>query len=82
MEQGLSAQIQGVIRHAPGAWLKEVCVALRSSPPTATADFIKKRMQETSNANLSFLLYEVIDAAVGEVSWETLGYGLQSAFDT
>lgn len=82
MEQGLSSKIQGVIRHAHGAWLKEVCMALRNSPPTATADFIKKRMQTTGNADLSFLLYQVIDAAVGEVSWEALGYGLQSAFDT
>jgi cardiolipin synthase len=82
MEQGLSAKIQGLIRHAPGAWLKEVCAALRSSPATATPGFIKKRMQTISNADLSFLLYEVIDAANGEISWEALGYGLQSAFDT
>lgn len=82
MEQGLFAHIQGVIRRAPGAWLKEVCTVLRNSPPMATADFVKKRMPTTSNADLAFLFYEVIDAAVGEVSWEALGYGLHTAFDT
>lgn len=82
MRQSLSVHIQGVITRAPGAWLREVCAALRSSPATATADFIKKRMPATGNADLAFLLYEVIDEAVGEVSWEALGYGIQVAFDT
>ncbi|AGW92090.1 hypothetical protein N234_18815 [Ralstonia pickettii DTP0602] len=81
MEQGLSAYIQRVIRRAPAPWLTEVCAALRSSPATATADFIKKHMPTTSNADLAFLVHEVIDAAVGEVSWEALGFGLQAAFD-
>jgi cardiolipin synthase A/B len=82
MGQGLSAHIHGVITRAPGAWLREACAALRSSPATATADFIKKRIPATGNADLAFLLYEVIDEAIGEVSWEALGYGIQVAFDT
>jgi cardiolipin synthase A/B len=81
MEQLLAAHIQEIIRHAPSAWWNAVCVALRSSPATASADSIKKHMPTTSNADLALLLYEVIDAAVGQVSWEALGYGMQSAFN-
>ncbi|VWD49828.1 phospholipase [Burkholderia aenigmatica] len=81
MELGLSGYIQTIVRRAPSAWLKDVCTALRSSPVTATAEVIKKRMPSTGNADLAFLLHEVIGAAVGGVSWEALGYGLQSAFD-
>lgn len=82
MQQGLSTQIYEVIRHAPEAWLKEVCLALRSSPQTAAPDFIKKRIPSNSNPNLAFLLNDIIDAAVGEISWDGLGCGLQMAFDT
>lgn len=82
MHHGLSVNIQGVIKRAPGAWLKDVCSVLRSSPATATADFVKKRLPTTSNADLAFLLYEAIDGAVGEISWEALGYGIQTAFET
>lgn len=81
MEQRLSAYIQHIIRRAPKAWLKVVCAELRSSPSTATAAFIKKRIPVTTNGDLAFLLYEVIDGAVGQVSWEALGYGVEVAFD-
>lgn len=82
MKRDLSAQIRGVVRRAPAAWLQDVCTALHSAPPTATADFIKKRIPATSNADLSFILYRVIDAAEGEFSWEALSCGLKMAFDT
>lgn len=82
MGDGLSAFLQDVIRRAPGGWLGEVCDALRGSPATASADFIKKRMPPTGNADLALLLGRVIDAADGQVSWEALSYGLKVALDT
>ncbi len=82
MAQGLSTYIQEVIRRAPGHWLESVCEALRSSPETATADFVKKCMPRTSNPDLAFLLCEAIDRARGDVSWEALGFGLKLAFET
>lgn len=81
MEPDITAGIQRVIKHAPVAWLKEVCSALRSAPATAEPDFIKKRLPSTSNADLAFLLYEVIDKAVGSASWEALGFAIQTAYE-
>ena len=81
MEHRLTGYIERIIRHAPSAWLKEVCAALRSSTAAAPAEVIKKCMPGTANADLGLLLRELIDAAAGEVSWEALGYGLQSAIN-
>ncbi len=82
MEQSLSVLVRGIVRHAPPAWFETVCMTLCSSPPSATADFIKTRMPTTGNADLAHLLYAVIDTAAGEVSWEALGFGLRLAFET
>ena len=76
MDQGLSIQLRNVIRHAPDAWLKEASTALRSSPPTASADFVKKRMPSTTNADLALSLRQAIDRAAGQVSWEALGVSM------
>ena len=62
-------------------WLNEACEILRTVPATATPDFIKKRMPATSNADLAFLLYQVVDVAVGKLSWEALGCSLRIAFE-
>lgn len=62
-------------------WLNEACEILRTVPATATPDFIKKHMPATGNADLAFLLYQVVDVAVGKLSWEALGCSLQIAFE-
>lgn len=62
-------------------WLNEACEILRTAPVTATPDFIKKRMPETSNSDLAFLLFQVVDMAAGKLSWEALGCSLRIAFD-
>lgn len=81
MNSKLSEQINGLVRKAPAGWLADVCGALRASPSTATADFVKKRLPSTSNADLAHLLFKVMDVAEGEVTWEALGFGLQVAHD-
>jgi len=53
---------------------------LRSFPPSSKADFVKKSMPATANADLAALLRELVNAAAGEVSWDALGFGLESAF--
>lgn len=81
MNSKLSEQVIGLVRKAPAGWLADVCGALRASPSTATADFVKKRLPSTSNADLAHLLFKVMDAAEGEVTWEALGFCLQVAHD-
>jgi hypothetical protein len=77
MDQALTPPVHALIMRAPVTWLNEACETLRTAPAIAKADFIKKRMPTTSNAHLAFLLYEVVDAAVGKVSWEALGYSFR-----
>ena len=81
MKAGITADIQEVIRRAPVAWLNELCLALRSAPATAGPDFIKKRLPPSSNSDLTFLLCDVIDKAVGRASWEALGFAIQTAYE-
>jgi phosphatidylserine/phosphatidylglycerophosphate/cardiolipin synthase-like enzyme len=81
MNQTLTPPIHALITRAPVNWLNEACEALRTARATSTADLIKKRMPITSNADLAFLLFEIIDAAVGNVSWESLGYNLWIAHE-
>lgn len=82
MSSVLSDHIRSLVQRAPGGWLLEVCDAMRSMPSTASAEFLKTRLPATSNANLTYLLFEVLDSAAGQVSWDALGYGVKLAFET
>jgi len=74
--------IQHLIRKAPASWLVSACEALRVVPATATAEFLIKRLPETNNADLSYLMASVIQQAEGVMTWESLSWSLQSAADT
>jgi cardiolipin synthase A/B len=82
MERDLFAQIREFVKRAPADWLRDVCAVLRNATPSATAAFIKIGIPETSNADLAFLLSKIINASVGQLSWEALGCALQMALDT
>jgi len=82
MEQALSTHIQELVRRAPPFWLEQVCAELRNSPASASTELVKKRLPTTANSDLAFVLNCTIDSAVGVVSWEALGYGLQVAFNS
>jgi phosphatidylserine/phosphatidylglycerophosphate/cardiolipin synthase-like enzyme len=81
MDSLLSDQIRGLVGRAPAGWLVGVSETLRASPSTATADFVKKRLPATGNADLAHLLFKLMDVADGQVTWEALGFGLQVAYD-
>jgi cardiolipin synthase len=82
MSPRLSTAIRKVIQRASFEWIDAVTIALRGSPATATPEIVKKRMPPSTNADLSFLLWEVIDAAGNEVSWEAVSFGLEVAHQT
>jgi len=73
--------IQHLIRKAPASWLVSACEALRNAAPTASSEFMRKRMPETNNADLSYLMDTVIQQAEGMMTWEALSWGLQSSAD-
>ncbi len=79
MSLNLKERLHGLAKRSPSAWLATVVAALRNAPATATAEFVKKRMPTSGNADSSFLLNEVVDAAAGAMSWEALGCSLEMA---
>lgn len=74
--------IQALVRKAPENWLASACESIRTSSAGATADFIQKRMPETNNAVLGFMMSEVLRFAQGAMSWEALSWTVQSAYQT
>lgn len=82
MDSDLSNQIRRVVKRAPEEWLQDVCAALRRAPPGATASHIKISIPEIGNGDLVYLLNRIVDAAVGDISWEALGCSLEMALDT
>ena len=74
--------IETLIRRAPTDWLAFVCKALRSVPSGASLEFVLKNIPNTNNADLSFLMSEVVRICVGKMSWEALSWALSTSFTT
>ena len=74
--------IENLIRRAPADWLASACEALRSFPSAASLDFVLKNIPNTNNADLSFLMSEVVRSCVGKMSWEALSWALSTSFTT
>ena len=74
--------IENLIRRAPADWLTSACEALRSFPSTASLEFVLKNIPATNNADLSFLMSEVVRSCVGKMSWEALSWALSTSFAT
>lgn len=82
MKPELTDNIYAFIQRVPAGMLDQVCRILETAPTTASVDFIKKKLPSTNNADLQHLLHQIMNAAVGQVSWEALGYGMKMAFAT
>jgi cardiolipin synthase A/B len=80
MVEELSIAIEDLIRRAPSDWLASACEALRSFPHAASVDFVLKSIPNTNNADLSFLISEVVRFCVGKMSWEALSWTLSACF--
>ncbi len=82
MPDDFSIAVENLIRKAQAGWLTASCEALRSFPATANVDFVIKRLPATNNADLSFLMTEVVRLAFGKMSWEALSWTLDTTFNT
>ena len=74
--------IENLIRKAPAAWLTSACEALRSFKPSASVQFVLKHIPDTNNADLSFLMSEVVHFSADKMSWEALSWALSTSFTT
>jgi cardiolipin synthase A/B len=79
MDLNLRERLYELAKNSPSSWMATVTVALRNAPASATVDFVKKLMPPSSNADISFLLNEVINAAPEVISWEALSFSLEMA---
>ena len=82
MAHGFSGAVENLIRKVPVGWLNAACEALRGCPPTASAEFVLQRLPSTNNADLSFLMTEVIRLAACKMSWEAVSWSISTAFAT
>ena len=72
--------IENVARCAPASWMTSMCDVLRTVPPTASDDFVLQRLPATNNADLAFRMTEVVQLAVGKMSWEAVSWVLSTTF--
>jgi len=74
--------IENLIRRAPSDWLASACETLRRFPSAASVDFVLKNIPNTNNADLSFLMSQVVRSCAGKMSWEALSWALSASFTT
>jgi phosphatidylserine/phosphatidylglycerophosphate/cardiolipin synthase-like enzyme len=72
--------IENLIRRAPADWLASACEVLRSLPSATSLEVVLKKIPTTNNADLSFLMSEVVRFYVGKMSWEALSWTLSTSF--
>lgn len=77
MSDSLLQAIESLVRKAPAAWLQGVCDCLRNVAPTASSEFVLQKIPGTSNADLYFLISNVISRAKEVMSWEALSWTFQ-----
>jgi cardiolipin synthase len=82
MVDDFTAAVGRLVRRAPAGWMEVACAILRGLPATASAEFVLQRMPTTTNSDLAFLMSGVVRAAAGQMSWEALGWALQTALAT
>ena len=74
--------IENLIWRAPPDWLASACKTLRHFPSAASLEFVLRNIPNTNNADLSFLMSEVVRSCAGKMSWEALSWALSASFTT
>jgi cardiolipin synthase len=80
MTEDLIIIIENMIRKAPVGWVTSVCTALRCFPSTASHEYVLKNMPTTNNADLAFLLNEVVRLASTRMSWDALSWVINATY--
>ncbi len=82
MPHDIAISVENLVRRAPALWIATSCEVLRSLPVTASTEFVLQRLPATFNADLSFLVAEIIRQASTTMSWEALSWVLQTSATT
>jgi cardiolipin synthase A/B len=82
MADDFSVAVENLIRKVPTGWLNSACVALRGFPSAASTEFVLQRLPSTNNADLSFLMAQVVRSAADKMSWDALSWSISTAFGT
>ena len=82
MADNFSIAVENLIRKVPAGWLNSACEALRDFSSAASAEFVLQHLPGTNNADLSFLMTEVVRCALGKMSWEALSWSIRTAYTT
>jgi cardiolipin synthase A/B len=78
MSEDLFSLIQDLIRKAPIDWLLPSSLALRDQHRDIDADRVLLSMPTTGNADLVFLMEQVVRRAESVMSWEALGWTIET----
>jgi cardiolipin synthase A/B len=79
MPEAFLFAVGGLVRKAPKIWLDEVFKSLCYQAPTASPELVMQRSPPTTNADLAFLLAQVIRLGTGHMSWEAIGWAVKAA---
>ena len=69
-----------MIRKAPAGWITSVCTSLRSFTSTASSESVIKNIPVTNNADLAYLVAEVVNYASKKMTWEALSWTIETAY--
>lgn len=78
MTEDLIIAIENMIKKAPAGWVTSVCDALQGFPSTTSHEHVLKNMPTTNNADLAFLLAEVVRFASIRMTWDALGCTIEA----
>ena len=78
MSGDFASALDHLLRKAPAGWLTAACEALRRMPAAASVEDTLQRLPATQNADLAFLMARVVRQAAAQMSWEALGWTLQT----
>jgi phosphatidylserine/phosphatidylglycerophosphate/cardiolipin synthase-like enzyme len=70
--------IQELSLKAPFGWLLSASECLRNYPADTAPDLILQRMPPTNNADISFLMDQILRYAKGIMSWEALSWAIET----
>lgn len=78
MNEDFSSAIARLISKAPTAWLDSTCAVLKMVSAAANTEQVLQSIPPTHNADLAFLMADVVRLSAGKMSWEALAWAISA----